>query len=81
MYDQVDVVDQNPVTVLQSLYVRRPYPFLPELVENVVRDRLDVHIRVAGCKQEEVRRRGDPLEIERDDILSLSLEGELRSAL
>ncbi len=79
--DEVDVIDQDPLSTLQALHMVRSNALFLQLVQDVIGDRLDLNVGGAGGDQEIVRCGGDAPEIEGNDVVSLPLQRQLGGAL
>ena len=81
MHYKVHVVDQHPSTTSKSFDVLRPYTLLLENADDVLRDRLYLHVRSATGQNEVVRGCRDGPEIQNHDAMRLEFHREVRGSL
>ena len=74
MHYEVDVVHQHPSSRPKSLHMFRTLSGLLQLVDDVIRNRLDLNVGGPGRDDEEVRRGGDSAKVKDRHFPGLQLE-------
>ncbi len=73
MHDHVARIDQHPIAMRQALDARNGHPRVLERFHDAVRHRANMNVGTAGCDDHHVSDGGFAVEIDRDDVLGLSV--------
>ena len=81
VHDEIDEVEEDPAALFESLDVMCGRTFFLQIFYHVLTDGTDVSVRRAARDDEKIRHVGDTPQIQKDDILSLIIQRDLRGAL